>query len=66
VYKFMAWHYHNRIPENVYGGDALRNSFRRGYRMFVKSSEAMGFCDFVDAPCRYLTAGLYKLSSVDL
>ena len=38
-----------------YGADALRARYDAGERLFVKSSEAMGFCDFVDAPCAYLT-----------
>jgi hypothetical protein len=38
-----------------YGATSLRARYDAGERLFVKSSEAMGFCDFVDAPCAYLT-----------
>ena len=38
-----------------YGAAALRRRYDAGERLFVKSSEAMGFCDYVDAPCAYLT-----------
>lgn len=38
-----------------YGAVNLRARYDAGERLFVKSSEAMGFCDFVDAPCAYLT-----------
>ena len=38
-----------------YGAVNLRARYDAGERLFVKSSEAMGFCDYVDAPCAYLT-----------
>ena len=42
-------------PVLDYGSDVLVDRFNNGERLFVKSSEVIGFCDFVDAPCVYLT-----------
>ena len=36
-------------------------SYAAGHREVFKGSLAMGFCDVVDAPCAYLTAGLSHL-----
>jgi len=69
--RFMAWTFANARPPRAtelasvtsptspalgdYGAANLRARYDAGERLFVKSSEAMGFCDFVDAPCAYLT-----------
>jgi hypothetical protein len=67
--RFMAWTFANARPPPAdsnsvtrtspalgdYGAANLRARYDAGERLFVKSSEAMGFCDFVDAPCAYLT-----------
>ena len=34
---------------------SVEQSYHRGHRVYVKSSEAMGLCESVDAPCMYLT-----------
>jgi hypothetical protein len=52
---YAAWRFRNREPKAFYSGDSLKRRYLNGERAFVKSSEAMGFCDNVDAPCVYLT-----------
>ena len=52
---YAAWRFRNREPKAFYSGDSLKRRYLNGERAFIKSSEAMGFCDDVDAPCVYLT-----------
>ena len=52
---YAAWRFRNREPKAFYSGDSLKRRYLNGERAFIKSSEAMGFCDNVDAPCVYLT-----------
>ena len=55
LHHYAAWRYRNRQPEAFYSVDAIKMRYINGERVFIKSSEAMGFCDNVDAPCVYLT-----------
>ena len=60
-FREVVQHYANRVPPAQAAAPGMAASYAAGHREVFKGSLAMGFCDVVDAPCAYLTAGLSHL-----
>jgi hypothetical protein len=48
-------HFRTETPKEWFGEERLKDVHRSGARLFSKGPYGMGLCEFVNAPCMYLT-----------